>query len=201
MHRNVKQLSINNGDELLIFDGSQWENYLTTKTEGRDKDYWLDYERGILYIFTYFRVPFDVVISYRYGGASETLSSDITALDTTIPTASTVEYQNSGVIRIGEEDIIYESKTATSFTNCTRGANGTTAASHLAGNTIWQIPTDIEQATILLTAAELLRTSYRNLTFPEGVNTINYQALAEDYETRAEKILSAYKEFVNIGGL
>ncbi len=37
---------------------------------------------------------------------------------------------NQGYLYIGDEQITYEGKTSTSFTGCTRGANGTTAAAH-----------------------------------------------------------------------
>jgi hypothetical protein len=41
-----------------------------------------------------------------------------------------------GRIDIDTELITYTGKTATTFTGCVRGANGTTAASHLTGATV-----------------------------------------------------------------
>ena len=53
---------------------------------------------------------------------------------TTIVVDSTTGFPTSGTIHIGSEQITYTGKTGTSFTGCTRGANGTTAAGH-ADNT------------------------------------------------------------------
>jgi hypothetical protein len=50
---------------------------------------------------------------------------------TTITVDATSAFPSSGVIDIDSELITYTGKTATDFTGCVRGANGTTAASHL----------------------------------------------------------------------
>jgi len=62
---------------------------------------------------------------------------------TTITVVSTTGFPTSGTIDIDTELITYTGKTATTFTGCTRGANGTTAASHLSAAvvtnaTYWQ---------------------------------------------------------------
>lgn len=49
---------------------------------------------------------------------------------TTITVDSTVGFQNTGTLLIDNEQIIYGSKTSTTFTSLTRGANGTTASIH-----------------------------------------------------------------------
>ena len=50
---------------------------------------------------------------------------------TTITVDDTTGFPAAGIIDIGTELITYTAKTATDFTGCVRGTNGTTAASHL----------------------------------------------------------------------
>ena len=63
-------------------------------------------------------------------------ASDITASDTTITVDSTSSFQSQGRIIIDSEVIIYTGTTSTTFTGCTRGAEGTTAATHLDNATV-----------------------------------------------------------------
>lgn len=67
-----------------------------------------------------------------------TLSNNIDSSITTINVSSTADYYSSGRIKIDNEFIDYTGKTATSFTGCTRGVGGSTAASHNSGATIYQ---------------------------------------------------------------
>ncbi|MDQ7780519.1 MAG: hypothetical protein RDV41_12560, partial [Planctomycetota bacterium] len=70
------------------------------------------------------------------------LSSNTTETDTSISVTTTANFptpaliggiQRWGVIEIGNETIEYSGMSGTTFTNCVRGARGTTAASHVAG--------------------------------------------------------------------
>jgi hypothetical protein len=65
-----------------------------------------------------------------------TLNGGIDNVVTTITVNSVVAFPASGRIDIGTELITYTSKNATQFLGCTRGANGSTAASHLTGATV-----------------------------------------------------------------
>jgi hypothetical protein len=65
-----------------------------------------------------------------------TLNGGIDNVVTTITVNSAVAFPSSGRIDIGTELITYTSKNATQFLGCTRGANGSTAASHLTGATV-----------------------------------------------------------------
>jgi len=67
---------------------------------------------------------------------STTLSSGISSSDTTINVVSTSGMLPEQVIWIGTERITFTGGTSTSFTGCTRGTNGTTAASYLTGATV-----------------------------------------------------------------
>lgn len=71
-HRAVKSLANASGDKLEVWDGSSWVDWLTesSREEGRDKDYWLRYEMGVLYIRSSYAKPVSVRITYRYGETS-----------------------------------------------------------------------------------------------------------------------------------
>lgn len=58
------------------------------------------------------------------------LNGAINSSATTLTVDDTTSFSSTGTLRIEAEDITYTGKTATTFTGCTRGANGTTAASH-----------------------------------------------------------------------
>ena len=49
-HRNVLTLTTASGDYLELWDGANWQSWLTTKTEGRSADYFLDYQQGDLFL-------------------------------------------------------------------------------------------------------------------------------------------------------
>lgn len=67
--RNIKALDADEGDELLVWDGSRYVDYLTERTEGRSSDFWIDYEDGYLYIRTSAMIYAEKVIkaTFRYG--------------------------------------------------------------------------------------------------------------------------------------
>ena len=71
-----------------------------------------------------------------------TVSSTITSTATSIPISSLVGVPNAGFVQIGSELIgfneysVADGATPAYLLNCTRGQNGTTAASHSAGDTI-----------------------------------------------------------------
>ncbi len=70
-HRKIRAFSASAGDKLEIWDGSSYTDYIASKTEGRADDFWVDYERGIVYInsryLTYTSGTVPVRIKYRYG--------------------------------------------------------------------------------------------------------------------------------------
>lgn len=65
------------------------------------------------------------------GAALTQLNGAISNSATTITVDSTTGFPAAGTIAIDSELITYTSKTGTDFLGCTRGTNGTTAASHL----------------------------------------------------------------------
>jgi hypothetical protein len=75
---------------------------------------------------------------YIPGTSSSTLNGGINNSATTITVVSTTAFTTSGAIWIDGEYITYSGKTSTDFTGCTRGADGTTAASHSDGALVVQ---------------------------------------------------------------
>jgi hypothetical protein len=67
---------------------------------------------------------------------SVTLSSSITATDTSITVSDASSLGGAGFIKIDNEQIYYTSVLGNVLQLCNRGQNGTTAASHTAGATI-----------------------------------------------------------------
>jgi hypothetical protein len=71
-HREVREMGTASGDKLEIWDGgTAYTDYVATKTKGRNNDFWLDTERGILYvkiIYPFFTQK-AAKITYRYGAS------------------------------------------------------------------------------------------------------------------------------------
>ena len=87
-------------------------------------------------------------------GTGVTKNVYLNAIATTINVASTTSFPAAGTIQIEWEIITYTGKTATSFTGCTRGTNGSIASFHAvqptAGNGGSVIPIPVRQFTALV---------------------------------------------------
>ena len=68
-----------------------------------------------------------------------TTTQAVSLTDTTINIASKGKFPTAGVVEIGSERIIYTGSTSTTLTGCSRGAYGTTATVHSAGETVTDI--------------------------------------------------------------
>jgi hypothetical protein len=73
-----------------------------------------------------------------YGGFATVGAGGITSAVTTIPVDTTMGFPPSGRLLIESEYVDYTGATATTFTGCTRGANGSTAAAHGFGFGVFQ---------------------------------------------------------------
>ncbi len=72
-----------------------------------------------------------------FAAAYTTLTNNINATQTSIVINSATNVPlNGGLIKIGSEEISYTVRSGTTLSGCTRGANGTTAASALAGDPV-----------------------------------------------------------------
>jgi len=67
------------------------------------------------------------------GEATTTLNGGINNSVTTVTVVSTTGFPATGTFLVDNELITYTGKTSTTFTGCTRGQQGTAAASHLTG--------------------------------------------------------------------
>lgn len=68
-NREVRSMDTDEGDKIEIWDGTQYVDWVATKTEGRNEDYWWDYNQGILFInkrhWSIFQKP--IRLTYRFG--------------------------------------------------------------------------------------------------------------------------------------
>jgi len=76
-------------------------------------------------------------LSGQVSPANATLSSTINSTTTTITLSSTASLPSAGFVRIDSEDILYQWLDGNSLGGVVRGQNGTTAASHTSGATIY----------------------------------------------------------------
>ena len=67
-HRSVHAF-ISGTTKIEVWNGNTWEDFITTYTEGRAQDYWVDYTKGVIYFVN--RYPLwskaNVRITYDYG--------------------------------------------------------------------------------------------------------------------------------------
>jgi hypothetical protein len=71
------------------------------------------------------------------GFVATTLTADITAASGTLNVTSTEGFFRNDYVHIGNEKVMYTNTTAMSFTGCTRGYDGTTAAAHSRGDRVY----------------------------------------------------------------
>jgi len=76
------------------------------------------------------------------GTTVTTLNGALNDSDTTIAVTSTADFDGSGTIIIDSELITYTGIAGNTFDPCTRGALGTSAASHSSGATVTQVTSD-----------------------------------------------------------
>ena len=81
---------------------------------------------------------FDSVETLGLAQRKTDVSVALTTTATTLTVDSTLAFEDSGFITVGNELMAYTGKTATSFTGITRGAGGTTAKAHTVDAVITQ---------------------------------------------------------------
>ena len=72
----------------------------------------------------------------QQGQFTSTLSSGINASVTSLTMASSTSFPSSGTVHVGSELITYTGNSGGTLSGLTRGANGTTAATHSSGATV-----------------------------------------------------------------
>lgn len=97
-HRKITAFS-SPTDKLEVWNGSEWEDYAATRTEGRNNDFWIDYEMGIVFIKTFPRtIPrfFSVRVTYRYGEAA--VAKDIKKACILLTAADIIETDDRSIL-------------------------------------------------------------------------------------------------------
>jgi hypothetical protein len=96
-----------------------------------ERSFWLDSP-----LRQYPMAAFSIQTSYL----SDAINSSVTIL----PMVNAASYANEGVVTIDFEKIYYTGKTSNSLTGCTRGYDGTTAASHIQYSTVsYSVPNQV----------------------------------------------------------
>ena len=81
---------------------------------------------------------------FKSTNSSTLLDGAVLAGDTTLTVDSTTGFPSTGTLIIGTEQITYTGITSTTFTGCTRGANGTTAVGYADGTAVYAFWTQID---------------------------------------------------------
>lgn len=100
-NRKVKDFDTTEGDVIEIWNGSSWYDWTANRTEGRDSDYWLDNENGVLYVKTFMNYQRSVAVrlKYRYG---EVIVNDDIRRACTLLVASNLQLSDNGAVIMPE---------------------------------------------------------------------------------------------------
>lgn len=80
----------------------------------------------------------DIHWTYPKDAAITTLNEDLDLSEETITLTDASDFESSGIISIGNEQIAYTGKSTNDLTGCTRSYNNTTAATHSIGDTVYE---------------------------------------------------------------
>lgn len=69
-HRSIRTIS--SSDKIEVWTGSAWKDYVADYTEARGSDYWLDYDKGVIFFGDHYphRESSSVRVTFRYGESS-----------------------------------------------------------------------------------------------------------------------------------
>lgn len=95
----------------------------------------------------------------EFGIAATTLSTAIDENDTTITVTDTTGFLNLDYVVIGEENLCYTGKTATTFIGITRGCNETEAENHASGVTVYNEGSNVVNTLVGFNIAEATSTA------------------------------------------
>jgi hypothetical protein len=92
-YRAIRQFDKSQGDVIEVYNGNQWEDWLTMKVEGQGQDFWVDYSMGTIYfrgLWVYLGLKEYVCrVVYRYGDTQ--VPRDITTACSLLVAAHLVE--------------------------------------------------------------------------------------------------------------
>lgn len=93
IHRTITAIS-SPTDKIEVWDGSNWIDWAATKTEGRESDFWLDYEDGVIFLRLWY-IPYRIFstrVTYRFGESS--VPKDIQRAATLLAAADVLDMEN-----------------------------------------------------------------------------------------------------------
>ena len=102
--------------------------------------------------------------------ASTTLNGSHSSSVTTLTLTSTTDFDSSGTVFIGGEQITYTGILGNDITGCTRGANNTTAATHASGVTV----TQFDRGGVPQYIVRTLDNNYLLYPFPDKQYTLTF---------------------------
>lgn len=96
-HRNIRSFT-SGTHKIEYWDGSSWVDFVANYTEGRDKDYWIDYQRGIIWFVNRYplRVRSNVRVTYDWGNSS--IPGDIREAAILLTASDLYSKQDIGII-------------------------------------------------------------------------------------------------------
>lgn len=206
-YRNMKDLDAAKGDKLEVRIGGSYVDYLATKTEGLNKDYFVINERSKLHIYRRWAVQIvdKVKLVCRYGDEAEVDMSGTHDVNvTTINVDSTDGFPTSGVLYANNgtatEAMYYNGISATTFTNVSRAQQGTTALVFAADDTVWAVPGDIQKACELQACIVLAQNdgAVVNESLGPGRDYIDFNTRSEQWQTQYDRIMERRREVVRI---
>ena len=102
--------------------------------------------------------------------ASTTLNGSHSSSVTTLTLTSTTDFDSSGTVFIGGEQVTYTGISGNDITGCTRGANNTTAATHASGVTV----TQFDRGGVPQFIVRTLDNNYLLYPFPDKQYTLTF---------------------------
>jgi len=141
------------------------------------------------------------------GIATTKLVSDHSAVVTTLTVSNTEGFLKSNYVLMGNEKVRYTNKTATTFTGCTRGYDGTEAVAHSANDRVYSPDSGVLNsalgfniaatgATIGVIGVPMVAFSFVSITLPRII-LWNYSWLKEGWLAYLRIVL----QFISVGFL
>jgi hypothetical protein len=100
-YRPIRTLTVST-DKIEVYNGSSWAEWVATKTEGRNADYWVDYANGIIFFEKGYPIyPFNegVRLTYRYGYS--TVAGWVQELATMMAALRVIEFDRTRMVAAG----------------------------------------------------------------------------------------------------
>ena len=160
-HFGVKELDATKGDELTVRQGSNRVDYLATKTEGLNQDYFITPQRGLLHLYRRWVIQLldKVRVTYRYGSGTQ---SDVASSSTGTITVDDASLFQPGTVFLAQDsggvvsyEVAYVNSRSGTVLNVARAQQGTSQLTLAADDLCWQVPDEVQKAAVRLAAIEI----------------------------------------------